>query len=109
MLGRVAGRGDPYRARDLAHGGHPGRGGQELPVPAHFEQLAQMVTPEAVAEVVVRPRPEPVLEKIRAFEAAGFDNVYFHQIGPDQAGFLRFAERELMPAAGGRRRVRSAR
>jgi hypothetical protein len=59
-----------------------------------------MVTPEALAEEIpCGPDPEPVLEQLRAFEKAGFDNVYFHQIGPDQAGFLRFAERELMPAS----------
>ena len=29
---------------------------------------------------------------------AGYDHVYIHQVGPDQAGFLRFAERELLPA-----------
>jgi coenzyme F420-dependent glucose-6-phosphate dehydrogenase len=78
-----------------------GEAGQELAVPAHFEQLAEMVTPEAVAEAVVcGPDPEPMLEKIRAFEKAGFENVYLHQVGPDQAGFLRFAERELLPVAG---------
>jgi G6PDH family F420-dependent oxidoreductase len=78
-----------------------GEAGQELPVPAHFEQLAQMVTPDAVAEAVVcGPDPEPMLEKIRAFEEAGFENVYLHQVGPDQAGFLQFAERELLPVAG---------
>jgi hypothetical protein len=26
----------------------------------------------------------------------GLDHVYIHQVGPDQAGFLRFAERELL-------------
>jgi coenzyme F420-dependent glucose-6-phosphate dehydrogenase len=78
-----------------------GEATQELPVPAHFEQLAQMVTPDALAEVIAcGPDPEPVLEKIRAFEAAGFEHIYLHQIGPDQAGFLRFAERELLPVAG---------
>jgi len=78
-----------------------GEASQELPVPANFEQLAQMVTPEALGEVIpCGPDPEPVLEKIRAFEAAGFEDIYLHQIGPDQAGFLRFAERELRPAAG---------
>ena len=77
-----------------------GEASQELPVPAHFEQLARMVTPEVLADVIpCGPDPEPVLEKVRAFEQAGFDNVYFHQIGPDQAGFLRFAQRELKPAA----------
>ena len=33
------------------------------------------------------------------FADAGYDHVYFHQIGPDQEGFLRFAERELLPVA----------
>ena len=32
-----------------------------------------------------------------AFVDAGHDHVYLHQIGPDQDGFLRFAERELLP------------
>jgi alkanesulfonate monooxygenase SsuD/methylene tetrahydromethanopterin reductase-like flavin-dependent oxidoreductase (luciferase family) len=27
----------------------------------------------------------------------GYDHVYFHQVGPDQEGFLQFAERELLP------------
>jgi G6PDH family F420-dependent oxidoreductase len=81
-----------------------GEASQELPAPAHFEQLVQMVTPEAVAEsVICGPDPEPVLDKIRAFEQAGFDNVYLHQVGPDQAGFFRFAERELLPVAGRQR------
>jgi coenzyme F420-dependent glucose-6-phosphate dehydrogenase len=78
-----------------------GEASQELAVPAHFEQLVEMVTPEAVAEAVVcGPDPDPMIEKIRAFEEAGFENVYLHQVGPDEAGFLRFAERELLPVAG---------
>jgi UDP-glucose 4-epimerase len=28
---------------------------------------------------------------------ARYDHVYFHQVGPDQDGFLRFAEAELLP------------
>ena len=31
------------------------------------------------------------------YERAGYDHVYLHQVGPDQEGFLRFAERELLP------------
>jgi coenzyme F420-dependent glucose-6-phosphate dehydrogenase len=78
-----------------------GEASQELPAPAHFEQLSQLVTPEAVAEAVVcGPDAEPVLEKIRAFEEAGFDQVYLHQVGPDQEGFFEFAKRELLPVAG---------
>jgi hypothetical protein len=52
-----------------------------------------------VAEVILcSPDPERHLAKIREYEKAGFDHIYLHQIGPDQAGFLDFAEREILPA-----------
>ena len=71
---------------------------QELPNPEHFEQAAQMVTPDDVAESVpCGPDPEPLLEQIRKFEEAGYDHIYVHQVGPDQEGFLRFAQREILP------------
>jgi coenzyme F420-dependent glucose-6-phosphate dehydrogenase len=44
------------------------------------------------------PDPEPHLAAIAACLAAGYDHVYLEQVGPDQAGFLRFAEGELLPA-----------
>jgi hypothetical protein len=34
---------------------------------------------------------------VRTWEAAGFDHIALHQIGPDQEGFFRFWERELRP------------
>jgi hypothetical protein len=37
------------------------------------------------------------VEGILEFVDAGYDRVYFHQVGPDQEGFLRFAEAELLP------------
>ena len=43
------------------------------------------------------PDPEPVIRKAREFEAAGYDHVYLHQIGPDQDGFFELWERELRP------------
>jgi coenzyme F420-dependent glucose-6-phosphate dehydrogenase len=72
---------------------------QELATPAQFEQLARSVTEEQVAELVpCGPDPERHLAAIRAYVDAGYDHVYLHQIGPDQAGFIRFAEGELLPA-----------
>jgi G6PDH family F420-dependent oxidoreductase len=72
---------------------------QELATPAQFEQLTKSVTEEQVAELVpCGPDPERHLAAIRAYVDAGYDHVYLHQIGPDQAGFLRFAEGELLPA-----------
>ncbi len=78
----------------------PGQLAQELPLPAHFEQAAALVREEDVAEVVVcGPDPDRHLDAIRRFAEAGFDHVYVHQVGPDQEGFLRFYERELLGAA----------
>ena len=77
----------------------PGEATQELPNPAHFEQLAGIVTEEMIAESIsCGPDPEVHLEKIRAYIDAGYDHVYLHQVGPDQAGFIEFAERDLLPA-----------
>jgi 2-methylisocitrate lyase-like PEP mutase family enzyme len=71
---------------------------QELPNPEHFEQAAQMITADDVAQsVVCGPDPGPVIEQIDAYAEAGYDHVYIHQIGRDQEGFFRFAEREILP------------
>ena len=43
--------------------------------------------------------PEGHLEAIRAFEEAGFDSVYVHQVGPRPDGFFRFYQREVLPRA----------
>jgi coenzyme F420-dependent glucose-6-phosphate dehydrogenase len=76
----------------------PGNLAWELPLPSHFEAAAELVDEDAVAEsVVCGPDPDRHAAAIREFVEAGYDNVYFHQIGPDQEGFLRFAERELLP------------
>jgi G6PDH family F420-dependent oxidoreductase len=84
--------------------GIPGELGQELPTPTHFEQAAQLVTPETVAKsVVVGPDASKYLAKIDEYIQAGFDHVYIHQIGPDQTGFIRFAEREILPQYMGAR------
>ncbi|MFN2468320.1 MAG: LLM class F420-dependent oxidoreductase, partial [Gaiellaceae bacterium] len=73
---------------------------QELPLPEHFQQAAQMIGPDDVAEsVVCGPDPQRYLEKIAEYEAAGYDHVYIHQVGRDQEGFLRFYEQELAPRA----------
>jgi coenzyme F420-dependent glucose-6-phosphate dehydrogenase len=34
---------------------------------------------------------------VREFERAGFDHLYFHQIGPDQEGFFRFWREQIRP------------
>ena len=91
------------QARKTAHELWPnaamgGALGQELATTAHYEAVAELVREEDVAEsVVCGPDPERHLDQIRAFEQAGFDHVFVHQIGPDQHGFLRFYAEKIIP------------
>jgi G6PDH family F420-dependent oxidoreductase len=72
---------------------------QELPSPQHFEQASEWVTPEHIAEQFpLGPDPEVHLEAIRAYVDAGYDEIYVHQIGPDQEGFFKFYAEEIFPA-----------
>jgi coenzyme F420-dependent glucose-6-phosphate dehydrogenase len=72
--------------------------GYELPLPRHFEQATQSVTPEDLAGAIpCGPDPERILVSIRAYEQAGYTHIYFHQIGYDQDGFLRFWSEDLQP------------
>jgi G6PDH family F420-dependent oxidoreductase len=76
----------------------PGELGQELPLPAHFEQAGKIVRPEDVAELVVcGPDPQRHIAQIEKYVNAGFDHVYVHQVGPDQDGFFRFYRDEVLP------------
>ena len=78
--------------------GLPGQLAQELALPSYFEQASSVLTQEQATEhTPCGPDPEPYVEALRTYADAGFDHVYFHQIGPDQAGFLTFFERELLP------------
>ncbi|HWP59412.1 MAG TPA: TIGR03557 family F420-dependent LLM class oxidoreductase [Candidatus Acidoferrales bacterium] len=76
----------------------PGKLKTELATPEEFELVAELVTEEALAsKIVCGPDPEKYVEKIAEYVAAGFDHVYLHQVGPDQEGFFRFYESELLP------------
>jgi len=77
---------------------HKGELSQQLPTPAHFEQAAQMVRPEDLATTLpLGPDPQCHLDGIRQYVGAGHDHVHVHQIGPDQEGFLRFYQQEILP------------
>ncbi len=91
-------------AKKTAHAWWPlaaigGELSQELPLPRHFEQAAQTVREEDVAEsVTCGPAPDKHRAAIKKYVDAGFDHVAVHQIGPDQEGFFRFYEREVLPS-----------
>lgn len=77
----------------------PGELTVELPLPRHFEQATETIDEDdVVSSVTVGPDPQPYLDAVGNYIDAGYDHVYLHQIGPDQAGFLDFARRELLPA-----------
>jgi G6PDH family F420-dependent oxidoreductase len=71
---------------------------QELPTPALFEQAAEMVTEEQIAETVICGNDvKRHLEGIQKYIDAGFDHVYIHQLGHDQEGFFRFYQQHILP------------
>lgn len=78
--------------------GLPGALSSELPLPAHFEQAATLAREEDIARAVIcGPDPARHREALERHLAAGFDHVCVHQVGPDQEGFVRFYEREVLP------------
>jgi len=68
----------------------------ELVGPESFQELADLVTEEMVAESVpCGPDLDKIVESIKPFVDAGFTEVAITQIGPDQEGFCKIFEAEL--------------
>ncbi len=77
----------------------PGSLNAELALPKHFEDATSLVREDDLRPaVVVGPELDDYLASIEAYERAGYDGVWFHQVGDDQEGFTTFAEKELLPA-----------
>jgi G6PDH family F420-dependent oxidoreductase len=73
----------------------------ELARPNDFEQLTDPLPEDVVvSDVVCGPDPGKHVEGIARFAAAGFTEVYVHQIGDDQEGFFRFYADEVLPRLG---------
>jgi G6PDH family F420-dependent oxidoreductase len=76
----------------------PGQLGQELPLPMHFEQATSVLDPDDVAErVICGPDADRHADAITQYIDAGYEQVYVHQVGPDQHGFFEFYEKEILP------------
>ncbi len=80
----------------------PGQLSQDLPTWTHFEQATEVVTEDdATQHVPCGPDiVDDVLKSVQQYVDAGYDHLYFHQIGPDQPAFFRFWEDELRGALG---------
>lgn len=71
---------------------------QELRTVTHFEQAVELVSEEeATKHIVCGPDPQAHIEGIQAYIDAGYDYIYLHQVGPDQAGFFRFYKEKILP------------
>jgi len=80
--------------------GVPGELNQVLPSPRHFEQVAQLVTPDMTRKhFVCGPDPEPHLEKIEEYRKAGFTEVYVANTGPNSEGFFELYRTKVFPQA----------
>ena len=76
----------------------PGELAQILPTPRHFEQAAELVTEQQVADAV--PCGDDVnehMEAVHAYADAGFDQVFVNQIGPQYHGFFDFYREHVLP------------
>jgi coenzyme F420-dependent glucose-6-phosphate dehydrogenase len=95
---------DEAEARRLAHRlvpsvALPGELGALLPTPTHYQQAVELVTEDDIAKVITcGPDPERHIELIQKGIDAGYDHIHVYQVGPDQDGFFRFYEREILPA-----------
>lgn len=72
---------------------------QEIALPSDFEAAAEMVTPEALASSITAGcEPQDFVDALNLYVDAGFDHVYFHQIGPRQQEAIDFIASEVLPA-----------
>jgi len=80
----------------------PGQLSQDLPTWTHFEQATQIITEDdATNSAPCGPDlADELRESVRKYVDAGYDHLYFHQIGDDQVGFFQYWERELRDALG---------
>ena len=97
---------DRERAIDTAfevwpNAGVPGQLSQDLPTYTHFEQAAQLVTRDVIADQIPCGNDAGAIVKAASeYAEAGFTMLHFHQVGPDQQGFLDWWRDELADALG---------
>jgi G6PDH family F420-dependent oxidoreductase len=87
----------------------PGELAQVLPAPAHFEQAAELVTEEMIAESIpCGPDIDRHVEALQKFADAGVDELFVQQIGPDQEAFFERWAGAVLPRFAQEPAVRSA-
>jgi coenzyme F420-dependent glucose-6-phosphate dehydrogenase len=85
-------------ARMWPNGAVKGAALSDLARPRDFEAITKdMSEDQLAAEVVCGPDPARHVEAVGRFAAAGFTEVFVHQIGRDQEGFFRFYTESVLP------------
>lgn len=70
----------------------------DLARPNDFEQLTTPLTDDVIVSAIVHgPDVDEHVEAIARFAAAGFTELYIHQVGEDQDGFFRFYGDHVLP------------
>ncbi len=94
---------DEETAVQIAHrrwgtSGIPGEAAQVLPSPRHFEQVAQLVTPEMTRSAVTcGPDAGAHVDQLRTYVEAGYDEGYVANMGPHYDGMMRLYRDEVLP------------
>jgi G6PDH family F420-dependent oxidoreductase len=79
--------------------GLPGELAQVLPTPAHFEQACELVTAEQL-QSPVGPDLDAHVESLEQYAAAGVDELFVQQIGPEQDAFFGTWAAKVLPQFG---------
>ncbi|MFB6396777.1 TIGR03557 family F420-dependent LLM class oxidoreductase [Polymorphospora lycopeni] len=96
---RTADEGAQLAYERWPNAGVPGELSQVLPSPRHFEQAAELVTPDMVREAFVcGDDAREHLEMINRYAKAGFDEVYVANTGPHYQGLFDLYAERVFPA-----------
>ncbi|MEV7226074.1 TIGR03557 family F420-dependent LLM class oxidoreductase [Polymorphospora sp. NPDC051019] len=96
---RTADEGAQLAYERWPNAGVPGELSQVLPSPRHFEQAAELVTPDMVREAFVcGDDAREHLEMIDRYAKAGFDEVYVANTGPHYQGLFDLYAERVFPA-----------
>ncbi len=81
--------------------GLPGELAQILPTPEHFEQAAELVTAEMLAQTLpCGPDLDAHVESLSEYAAAGVDELFVQQIGGNHDEFFAAYARHVLPRFG---------
>ncbi len=80
------------------HEAGSGQLAQDAPMWMQFEAVAELASPDDIAETVpCGPDAARAAEAIAQYVDAGFDEIYIAQMGPDQESGIRFLAEEVLP------------